>query len=124
MLTLQTLTYIERHGRTDRTIWNYKYLDTLYRARYNAKPDCVIHLNCREVDTHASCKTARTQESFNYRGTKMFLLSAELSLITNNSKMFVNGSKSQRLPLVTLTCCKLKDLIKTIEKAEKPRSHI
>ena len=80
MLALQTLTYIERYGRTDRTIWNYatgtltpcKEPDTM------AKPDHRIHLNCTEVCNHASCKTTRTRGSFNHQGKKMFLLSDEL----------------------------------------------
>ena len=59
-----------------------------------AKPDCIIQLNCREVRTHASCKTTRTWENFNHRGTKMILLSDELWSIANNSKSFANGSKS------------------------------
>ena len=62
------LTYIERHGRTARTFWNYatgtltpsKGPDTML------KPDRVFHLNCEEARTHASCKTDRTMERFNH----------------------------------------------------------
>ena len=31
----------------------------------DAKPDCVIQLNCGEVRTHASYKATRTWENFN-----------------------------------------------------------
>ena len=61
-------------------------LDTLWRARYNAKPDRVIHLSCREVHIHASYKKNRKQESCDHQGIKMFLLSDKLELITNNQK--------------------------------------
>ena len=59
----------------------------------DAKPDCVIQLNCGEVYTHASYKSTRTWENFNNGGTKMILLSDELWSIANNSKSFANGSK-------------------------------
>ena len=72
----------------------HRYPNTLSRTRHNAKLDRVIQLNCGEVRTYVSCKTTRTQESFNHRGTKMFLLSDELWLITNNSKRIANGGKS------------------------------
>ena len=82
-----------RPNRQDHLELCHRYSGTLLRARYNAKPDRVIHLNCGEVRTHASCKTTRTMGTFNQRGANMFLLSDKL-LITNNSKTFVNGSKS------------------------------
>ena len=53
-----------------------------------AKPDHMIHLNCREVCTYSSFKTTRTWENFNDRGTKMILLSGKPWLIANNSKSF------------------------------------
>ena len=59
-----------------------------------AELDCIIHLNCREVHTHASYTTNRTWENFNNQGTKMILLSDELWLIANNSTSFGNRSKS------------------------------
>ena len=105
MLTLQALTYIAGHSRTGRNHLErcHKYTYTLSRARHNAKPYCVIQLNCVGVRTHASCKTTRTRESFNHRGTKMFLLSVELWLITNNSKRIANGAKSISLCNLTHT---------------------
>ena len=42
-----------------------------------AKPDRVIQLNCGEVCTHASYKTARTWKNFNNWGTKVILLRNE-----------------------------------------------
>ena len=59
----------------------------------DAKPNCVIQLNCGEVRTHASYKTTRTWENFNNWGTKMILLSGKLWVIANNSKSFANRSK-------------------------------
>ena len=53
-----------------------------------------IQLNYREVHTYASYKTTTTWENFNNWGTKMILLSEELWLIANNSKSFINRSKS------------------------------
>ena len=44
-----------------------------------------MHLNCREVCTHAICKTSRTQESFSHQGTKMLLLSDALQGIIQSS---------------------------------------
>ena len=60
----------------------------------DAKPDCIIQLNCGEVHTHAGYKATRTCQNLNNRGTKMILLSDELWSIANNSKSFANGSKS------------------------------
>ena len=60
----------------------------------SAKLDDVIQLNSGEVRTHASHETTRTWENFNKRGTKMALLSGELWLIANNSKIFANENKS------------------------------
>ena len=92
MLTLQALMYNARHSQTDgnHLKWCHRCPDTLSTARHNAKPDHIIQLNCSKVHTHVSCKTTRTQESSNHRGTKMFLLSDELWLITNNSKKIAN----------------------------------
>ena len=59
-----------------------------------AKPDYIIQHNWKEICLHASYKTTRTCKNFNNRGTKMILLSNELWLIANNSKSFVNRSKS------------------------------
>ena len=70
-------------------LW-HRYPDTFCRARYSAKPDRIIHVNCAGVRTHVSCKTTRRQESFNYQGTKMFLFSDKLWLTTNNPKRFVS----------------------------------
>ena len=57
-----------------------------------AKPDRVILLNCGKVRTHASWKTAKTWESFNNQGKKLFLLSDELWLIANSSESFAKGA--------------------------------
>ena len=48
-----------------------------------AKPSLIIQLNCGEVRTHASYKTARKSENFSNRGTKLILLSDKLWLIAN-----------------------------------------
>ena len=58
------------------------------------KPNCIIQLNCRKVRTSKSYKTTSTWENFNNWGTKMIHLSEKLWLIANNSKSFMNKSKS------------------------------
>ena len=60
---------------------------------FGTMPDHVIQLNYGEVHTHASYKTTRTWENFNNQGTKI-LFSDKLWLVANNSKSFVNRSKS------------------------------
>ena len=75
MLPLQDLTYIEGNDRTRGPIWNYA-AGTL--TSWDAKSDRVIQLTCAEVHTHASYKTTKAWENFNYRGAKMILLSDEL----------------------------------------------
>ena len=57
----------------------------------DAKPDCIIQLNCGEVRTHVSCKATRTLENFYNQGAKMILLSDELWSVANNSKSFANA---------------------------------
>ena len=59
-----------------------------------AKLDRVIQLNWREVRTNESYEATRIWENFSNWGAKMTLISDELRLIANNSKSFVNGSKS------------------------------
>ena len=64
-----------------------------WHAEKGAKLDHAIHLNCREVCTHAIYKATRTWENFHNQGTNI-LLSDKLWLMANNSKSFANGSKS------------------------------
>ena len=90
MLTLQDLKYIERNDRTGGSIWNYA--TQTMKPRIGTKPDRVIQLNSEEVQTHASCKTTRTWESFNNQKPKMSLFSDELWLIANNSKVLRRGA--------------------------------
>ena len=59
-----------------------------------AKLDSIIQIKFGEVRTHLSYKWIKTWENVNNQGTKMILLSDELWLIANNSKSFVNRSKS------------------------------
>ena len=59
-----------------------------------AKWDHIFQLNCGEVHSRASYKTARTWENFNSWGAKMILLSDKLWLIANNSKSLASRSKS------------------------------
>ena len=54
-----------------------------------AKPDCIIHLNCREVCIHASHKTIRKWESFNNRGTNMVFLTQTISCRQKNADVKV-----------------------------------
>ena len=77
MLILQALMCIERHDPTSKTIWNYA-TGTLTTSKAPDTMLSLIHLNGGELRTHASCKTTRTQESFDHQGTKIFLLSDEL----------------------------------------------
>ena len=44
MLTLQSMTYIERNNQTGRPIWNYARL----WLTKEVKPDRVVQLNCRK----------------------------------------------------------------------------
>ena len=65
----------------------------------------------REVCTHASCKTTRTWESFNNRGTKWPL--EELWLTTNNSKNFPR-KKNKLCRLAEKACLKITEFINFI----------
>ena len=69
-------------------------LQELGHSGKDAKLNHVIQLNCEEVHTHANHEATRRWENFTNWGTKMILLSDELWSIANNSKSFVNGSKS------------------------------
>ena len=76
MLTLQARTYIEE---TTEPAGSFKIVPQEPRhPGKDAKPDCVIQLDCGEVRTHASYKAPRTWENVNNRGTKMIYLSNEL----------------------------------------------
>ena len=92
MLTLQALTRILKETTEPAGPFGTMPQEPWHPGK-DAKPNRVIQLNCGEVRTHASSKTTRTWENFNNQGTKMILLSHELSSIASNSKKFANGSK-------------------------------
>ena len=90
MLAVQIRTYIKGTDQTRGPIWNYA--TWIWHPGKGTKPDRVIELNSQEMSTHASCKTTRTWDSFNNRGTKMSLLSDELWLIANNLRIIQNNN--------------------------------
>ena len=59
---LQALKYIEGNNQTGRP----NHPKKPWHPIKNAKPDCFIQFNCREVCTYASYKTTRTRTWENF----------------------------------------------------------